>query len=65
MWCQMEAVRLNTLLSHQQDILSKIALGLPFEDVLDEICLSIEELIDENSAKCSILSLNKLSLIHI
>ena len=60
----MEAVRLNTLLSHQQDILSKIALGLPFEDVLDEICLSIEELIDENSAKCSILSLNKGKLLH-
>ncbi|KTF10136.1 sensor domain-containing phosphodiesterase [Pseudoalteromonas sp. 10-33] len=60
----MEAVRLNKLLSHQQDILSKIALGLPFEDVLDEICLSIEELIDENSAKCSILSLNKGQLLH-
>ena len=64
MWCQMETVRLNKLLSHQQDILSKIALGLPFEDVLDEICLSIEELIDEKSAKCSILSLNKGQLLH-
>jgi diguanylate cyclase (GGDEF)-like protein/PAS domain S-box-containing protein len=60
----METLRLRKLLSHQQDILSKIALGLPLNDVLEEICLSIEEVIDQDSAKCSILSLSGEQLFH-
>jgi hypothetical protein len=50
----MDIARLKKLLSHQQDILSKIALGRPLNDVLNDICLSIEELIDDQSARCSI-----------
>ncbi|GAA61583.1 sensory box protein [Pseudoalteromonas sp. BSi20652] len=60
----METARLKKLLSHQQDILSKIALGLPLSDVLEEICLSIEEVIDEKSARCSILTLVGDQLFH-
>lgn len=53
----MNSIKLKKLLSHQQDILSKIALGAPLNDILNEICLSIEEIIDDDSAKCSILRL--------
>ena len=45
--------RLKKLLSHQQGILSKIALGVPLNVVLTEICLSIEQIIDDESARCS------------
>jgi diguanylate cyclase (GGDEF)-like protein/PAS domain S-box-containing protein len=60
----MDIARLKKLLSHQQDILSKIALGRPLNDVLNDICLSIEELIDDQSARCSILSLKDEQLFH-
>ncbi|PKI16246.1 sensor domain-containing phosphodiesterase [Colwellia sp. 12G3] len=60
----METVRLRKLLSHQQDILSKIALGTPINVILNDICLSIEEIIDDESAKCSILSLKGDQLFH-
>lgn len=60
----MDIARLKKLLSHQQDILSKIALGRSLNDVLNDICLSIEELIDDKSAKCSILSLKDEQLFH-
>jgi diguanylate cyclase (GGDEF)-like protein/PAS domain S-box-containing protein len=60
----MDIARLKKLLSHQQDILSKIALGRPLNDVLNDICLSIEELTDDKSAKCSILSLKDEQLFH-
>jgi PAS domain S-box-containing protein len=60
----MDTVRLKKLLSHQQAILSKIALGTPLNDILNDICLSIEEIIDDESARCSILSLKGEQLFH-
>lgn len=60
----MNSIKLKKLLSHQQDILSKIALGAPLNDILNEICLAIEEVIDDDSAKCSILSLKGEQLFH-
>jgi diguanylate cyclase (GGDEF)-like protein/PAS domain S-box-containing protein len=51
-------------LSHQQNILSKIALGDTLSDVFDDICLTIEEVIGDQSAKCSILSLTGNQLFH-
>ncbi|TWX50583.1 sensor domain-containing phosphodiesterase [Colwellia hornerae] len=60
----MDIARLRKLLFHQQDILSKIALGRPLNNVLNDICLSIEELIDDKSARCSILSLKGEQLFH-
>ncbi|WP_165734835.1 EAL domain-containing protein [Pseudoalteromonas sp. C8] len=56
--------RLKKLLSHQQGILSKIALGVPLNEVLTEICLSIEQIIDNESARCSILSVKGQQLFH-
>lgn len=60
----MDTVRLRQLLSHQQNILSKIALGNSLDSVLTDICLSIEEIIDDESARCSILSLKGDQLFH-
>lgn len=60
----MDTVKVGKLLSHQQYILSKIALGTPLNDVLNDICLSIEEIIDDESARCSILSLKGDQLFH-
>jgi diguanylate cyclase (GGDEF)-like protein/PAS domain S-box-containing protein len=60
----MDTVRLKKLLFHQQDILSKIALGTSLNDVLHDICLSIEEIIDDKSARCSILLLKGDQLFH-
>jgi diguanylate cyclase (GGDEF)-like protein/PAS domain S-box-containing protein len=60
----MDKVRLTKLLSHQQDILSKIALGKPLNVILNDICLSIEEIIDDESVRCSILSLKEGKLFH-
>ena len=60
----MNTVKLRKLLSHQQNILSKIALGAPLNDILNNICLSIEEVIDDESARCSILSLKGNQLFH-
>ena len=57
-------MRVRKLLSQQQSILSKIALGAPLDKVLENICLSIEELIEDSSAKCSILTLKGEQLFH-
>jgi len=57
-------MRVRKLLSQQQSILSKIALGAPLDEVLENICLSIEELIEDSSAKCSILTLKGEQLFH-
>jgi diguanylate cyclase (GGDEF)-like protein/PAS domain S-box-containing protein len=59
-----EIMRVRNLLSQQQSILSKIALGAPLDEVLENICLSIEELIEDSSAKCSILTLKGEQLFH-
>ena len=59
-----EIMRVRKLLSQQQSILSKIALGAPLDEVLENICLSIEELIEDASAKCSILTLKGEQLFH-
>jgi len=59
-----EIMRVRKLLSQQQSILSKIALGAPLDEVLENICLSIEELIEDSSAKCSILTLKGEQLFH-
>lgn len=60
----MNTERLKQLLSHQQDILSKIALGVALDDILEDICLAIEQIIDDKSARCSILSLAGEQLFH-
>ncbi len=60
----MNVARLKKLLSHQQVILSKIALGSPLSEVLTEICLAIEEIIDDKTAMCSILSRQGKQLFH-
>ncbi|GAA6170632.1 hypothetical protein NBRC116592_03020 [Colwellia sp. KU-HH00111] len=60
----MELDRLNGVLAHQQNILSKIALGDDISNVFVDICLAIEELIEDDSAKCSILSLKGDQLFH-
>ena len=60
----MESSRLHALLAHQQNILSKIALGESHHDIFAEICLAIEEILDEDTAKCSILSLKGEQLFH-
>jgi diguanylate cyclase (GGDEF)-like protein len=60
----METVRLEKLLTHQKNILSKIALGIPLADVLNEICFSVEEILANNSVKCSILRLKGEQLYH-
>ncbi|MFP3457501.1 GAF domain-containing protein, partial [Psychrobacter sp. SIMBA_152] len=59
-----EIMRVRKLLSQQQSILSKIALGAPLDEVLENICLSIEDLIEDSSAKCSILTLKGGQLFH-
>ncbi|MCK8130597.1 EAL domain-containing protein [Pseudoalteromonas sp. 2CM39R] len=59
-----EIMRVRKLLSQQQSILSKIALGAPLDEVLEIICLSIEDLIEDSSAKCSILTLKGEQLFH-
>lgn len=60
----MNTERLKQLLSHQQDILSKIALGAGLDEILEDICFAIEEVIDSKSARCSILSLSGEQLFH-
>ena len=59
-------INLNTrLLAHQQNILTKLALGSSLNEILETICLSIEELFNDKTVKCSILTLedNKLYTI--
>lgn len=60
----MEFDRQQKLMHHQQSILSKIALGDAISEILKTICLSIEELIDDKSAQCSILTLSRDQLFH-
>tara|TARA_R110001583_G_scaffold539_1_gene4827 strand:- start:1402 stop:3687 length:2286 start_codon:yes stop_codon:yes gene_type:complete len=60
----MEAARQTSLLAHQKNILSKIALGENLSEIFTDICLAIEEIIDDKSAKCSILSLSNQQLFH-
>jgi len=60
----MEAARQTSLLAHQKNILSKIALGKNPSEVFTDICLAIEEIIDDKSAKCSILSLTNEHLYY-
>jgi diguanylate cyclase (GGDEF)-like protein/PAS domain S-box-containing protein len=56
--------KLKKLLTLQQSLLSDIALGVPLNDAFRDICLSIEELLDDKSARCSILSLKGDQLFH-
>ena len=60
----MESDQLKCLLTHQQNILSKIALGEEADNIFEDICLAIEEIIDDKSAICSILSLKGDQLFH-
>lgn len=60
----MEFNRQKKLMAHQQSILSKIALGDAIDEILKQICLSIEEIIDDESAQCSILTLRGEQLFH-
>jgi len=53
----MESAKQKSLLTHQQEILSKIALGESFSDIFNQICRVIEDIIADKSVKCSILSL--------
>ena len=60
----MDSERQHNLLAHQKNILSKIALGESLNQIFDDICLAIEEIIDDKAAKCSILSLDGKQLFH-
>ncbi len=60
----MENRQLSKLLKQQQNILSKIALGLPLSDIFDDICLAIEDILNDETASCSILSLKGNQLFH-
>ncbi|KTF17943.1 EAL domain-containing protein [Pseudoalteromonas sp. H105] len=60
----MQDKQLLKLLKQQQKILSKIALGQPLSEISEEICLAIEEMLEDESAKCSILSLKGNQLFH-
>lgn len=60
----MQDKQLLKLLKQQQKILSKIALGQPLSEISEEICLAIEEMLEDESAKCSILSLQGNQLFH-
>ena len=53
----MNSQKNTDLLASQQRILTKIAFGDPLHEILESICLSIEELLDDTTAKCSILKL--------
>jgi len=56
--------QLSKLLSQQQNILSKIALGQSLSEIGKVICLAIEDMLEDESAKCSILSLTGKQLFH-
>jgi len=60
----MDIIKLKKLLSHQQAILSKIALGAPLNEIFNDICISIEDITEDKSARCSILSLQGEQLFH-
>lgn len=54
----MDLIRLKALLNHQQNILSQIALGESTKDIFDNICLAIEDIMEDKTAKCSIVCLS-------
>ncbi|NQY86334.1 MAG: EAL domain-containing protein [Colwellia sp.] len=60
----MDNKQLSKLLTQQQKILSKIALGQSLSEIGEEICLAIEDILEDKSAKCSILSLTDKQLFH-
>ncbi|MEL0630338.1 EAL domain-containing protein [Psychromonas aquatilis] len=60
----MDIVKNTNLLSHQKNILTKIALGEHFVSIMDSICLAIEEIIGDSS-KCSILILKENRLYPV
>lgn len=60
----MKNEQLLKLLQQQQKILSKIALGQSLTEVGNEICLAIEDILEGEAAKCSILSLTGKNLFH-
>ncbi len=60
----MENIKLSKLLKQQQSILSKIALAFPANEIFDDICLAIEDILDDETASCSILSLKGEQLFH-
>jgi len=60
----MNKKQLLKLLRQQQNILSKIALGQSLSVIGEEICLAIESFLEDQSAKCSILSLRDEQLFH-
>jgi diguanylate cyclase (GGDEF)-like protein/PAS domain S-box-containing protein len=56
--------QLSTLLYLQKKIISKIAFGHSLSDIGDDICLAIEDILEDKSAKCFISSLNDKQLYH-
>jgi len=56
--------QLSTLLNLQKKIISKIAFGHSLSDIGDDICLAIEYISEDKSAKCFISSLNDKQLYH-
>lgn len=56
--------QLLKLLKQQQKILSNIALGQTLNEIGDEICLAIEDILEGESVKCSILYLSGKHLFH-
>jgi diguanylate cyclase (GGDEF)-like protein/PAS domain S-box-containing protein len=56
--------QLSTLLRQQQSILSKIAFGQSLSEIGEDICLAIEDILEDKSAKCSILFLRGKQLFH-
>ena len=60
----MDNKQLSKLLSQQQKILSKIALGQTLSEIGKEICLAIEGILEDKTTKCSILSLTGDQLFH-
>ena len=61
----MDITRNAHLLAKQQKILTKIALGVKLKEILEDICLAIEDSIQDKTAKCSILSLLDEELVTI
>jgi len=61
----MDMNRNTNLLTHQQKILTKIALGDSLNQILEDICLAIEQLMDDKTAMCSILRLSGKQLFSI
>jgi diguanylate cyclase (GGDEF)-like protein/PAS domain S-box-containing protein len=56
--------QLSTLLNLQKKIISKIAFGHSLSDIGDDICLAIEDILEDKSAKCFMSSLNGKQLYH-